>query len=72
VALEGRHGVGGLGGAAFIDATQCQGCGTCTGECPANAIQLVGYTDEQIMLRDIRGLGSWLSETWPLAMAGTD
>ena len=57
---EGRRGVGGLGGAAFIDPTECQGCGTCTGECPANAIQLVNYTDEQIMLRDIRGLGSWL------------
>jgi heterodisulfide reductase subunit A len=58
---EGRHGVGGLGGAAFIDAAQCQGCGTCTGECPANAIQLVNYSDEQIMLHSIHGLGSWLT-----------
>ena len=57
---EGRNGVGGLGGAAFIDPAQCQGCGTCTGECPANAIQLVNYTDEQMMLREIGGLGSWL------------
>ncbi len=57
---EGRAGVGGLGGAAFIDPAQCQGCGTCTGECPANAIQLVNYTDEQIMLRDVGGLGQWL------------
>jgi heterodisulfide reductase subunit A len=56
---EGRSGVGGLGGAAYIDSTRCQGCGTCTGECPANAIQLVNYTDEQIMLREIGGLGSW-------------
>ncbi len=60
VQQEGRHGVGGLGGAAFIDPTQCQGCGTCTGECPATAIQLVHYTDEQMMLRAIGGLGSWL------------
>ncbi len=59
VQREGRTGVGGLGGAAWIDATQCQGCGTCTGECPANAIQLVHYTDEQIMLRAIGGLGAW-------------
>lgn len=59
---EGRHGVGNLGGAAYIDPAQCQGCGTCTGECPANAIQLVNYTDSQIMLRDIAGLGSWLPE----------
>jgi heterodisulfide reductase subunit A len=56
---EGRSGVGGLGGAAWIDPAQCQGCGTCTGECPANAIQLVHYTDEQMMLRDIGGLGEW-------------
>ncbi|HJW83974.1 MAG TPA: FAD-dependent oxidoreductase [Anaerolineae bacterium] len=60
VQLEGRRGVGGLGGAAYIDPAQCQGCGTCTGECPANAIQLVNYTDEQMMLRGIGGLGSWM------------
>ena len=57
--LEGRNGVGGLGGAAFIDPAQCQGCGTCTGECPANAIQLINYTDEQMLLSEIGGLGSW-------------
>jgi heterodisulfide reductase subunit A len=57
---EGRHGVGELGGAAYIDTAQCQGCGTCTAECPANAIQLVHFTDEQVMLRDIKGLGRWL------------
>lgn len=56
---EGRSGVGGLGGAAYIDPAQCQGCGTCTGECPANAIQLINYTDDQMMLRSIGGLGSW-------------
>jgi heterodisulfide reductase subunit A len=57
-----RTGVGGLGGAAFIDPALCQGCGTCTGECPANAIQLVNYTDDQMMLRDVQGLGQWLRE----------
>jgi heterodisulfide reductase subunit A len=57
---EGRSGVGELGGAAYIDPAQCQGCGTCTGECPADAIQLINYTDEQMMLRSIGGLGSWL------------
>ncbi len=57
---EGRYGVGKLGGAAYIDSAQCQGCGTCTGECPANAIQLVNFTDSQIMLRNVAGLGSWL------------
>jgi heterodisulfide reductase subunit A-like polyferredoxin len=54
-----RVGIGGLGGAAFIDDALCQGCGTCTGECPANAIQLINYTDEQMMLREIQGLGAW-------------
>jgi heterodisulfide reductase subunit A-like polyferredoxin len=55
----GRSGVGELGGAAFIDPATCQGCGTCTGECPANAIQLINYTDEQVMLPAIGGLGCW-------------
>jgi heterodisulfide reductase subunit A2 len=59
--LAGRNGVGELGGAAYIDPAQCHGCGTCTSECPANAIQLVNYNDEQMMLRDIGGLGSWLN-----------
>lgn len=61
VQTEGRSGVGGIGGAAYIDPAQCQGCGTCTGECPANAIQLVHYTDKQMMLREVGGLGSWRS-----------
>lgn len=59
---EGRLGVGRLGGAAFIDPAQCQGCGTCTAECPANAIQLSNYTDDQMLLKEIGGLGSWLPE----------
>ncbi len=58
---DGRVGIGGIGGAAFIDDALCQGCGTCTGECPANAIQLVNYTDEQMMLREIQGIGEWVS-----------
>ena len=52
-------GVGGIGCAAYIEAALCQGCGTCTGECPANAIQLINYTDDQMMLREIGGLGAW-------------
>jgi heterodisulfide reductase subunit A len=60
---EGRAGVGNLGGAAFIDPAQCQGCGTCTSECPANAIQLLNYTDDQILLQSIGGLGSWQTIT---------
>jgi heterodisulfide reductase subunit A len=43
-------------GAAQIDPARCQGCGTCTAECPAKAIQLVAYTDEQILAQ---GVGAW-------------
>jgi heterodisulfide reductase subunit A len=53
-------GVGGLGGAAYIEPTLCHGCGTCTAECPANAIQLMNYTDNQVMVPDFPVLGSWV------------
>jgi heterodisulfide reductase subunit A len=53
-------GVGNLGGAAYIEPTLCHGCGTCTAECPANAIQLLNYTDEQIMVPEFPVLGSWV------------
>ena len=49
-------GVGDIVGAAYIDPALCQGCGSCTGECPAKAIQLLNYTDEQILAQ---GLGAW-------------
>jgi ferredoxin len=35
-------------GAAYIEAAVCQGCGICAAECPARAIQLMHYTDEQV------------------------
>jgi heterodisulfide reductase subunit A len=54
--LYDRPGVGNLGGHAWIDPGLCQGCGTCTGECPAVAIQLAHYRDEQVMTG---ALGSW-------------
>jgi len=53
-------GVGELGGAAYIEPTLCHGCGTCTTECPANAIQLLNYTDDQIMVPEFPVLGSWV------------
>jgi heterodisulfide reductase subunit A-like polyferredoxin len=49
-------GVGDIVGAAYVDPALCQGCGSCTGECPAKAIQLLNYTDEQIL---VQGLGAW-------------
>ena len=53
-------GVGDLGGAAFIEPTLCHGCGTCSAECPANAIQILNYTDDQIMVPEFPVLGSWV------------
>jgi heterodisulfide reductase subunit A len=35
-------------GVAQIDPAKCQGCGTCASECPAKAIQLLHYKDNQI------------------------
>ncbi len=34
-------------GKAEIDPAGCQGCGNCAAACPANAIQLLTFTDEQ-------------------------
>lgn len=42
-------GVGDILGAAHIETAICQGCGTCVAECPARAIQLMHYTDAQMM-----------------------
>jgi heterodisulfide reductase subunit A-like polyferredoxin len=41
-------GVGNILGAAYIEAAVCQGCGSCAAECPAQAIQLMHYTDTQM------------------------
>jgi heterodisulfide reductase subunit A-like polyferredoxin len=44
-------GVGGILGAAQIEAAICQGCGSCAAECPARAIQLMHYTDAQMFAK---------------------
>ncbi|MEE8365552.1 MAG: FAD-dependent oxidoreductase [Gammaproteobacteria bacterium] len=41
-------GVGGILGAAYIESALCQGCGLCTASCPAGAIELKHYTENQI------------------------
>jgi heterodisulfide reductase subunit A-like polyferredoxin len=46
-----REGAGGILGVAEIEAAACQGCGICAGECPAKAIQLAHYRDEQIIAK---------------------
>jgi heterodisulfide reductase subunit A-like polyferredoxin len=44
-------GVGDITGAAYIEPAICQGCGSCVAECPARAIQLMHYTDAQILAK---------------------
>jgi heterodisulfide reductase subunit A-like polyferredoxin len=44
-------GVGGIVGAVYINPAQCRGCGICAGECPARAIQLAHYRDEQMEVK---------------------
>ncbi len=41
-------GVGETLGAAYIEPAICQGCGICVAECPAQAIDLMHYTDSQL------------------------
>jgi heterodisulfide reductase subunit A len=43
--------VGKISGAAYIEPAQCQGCGICAGECPARAIELLHYRDEQMEVK---------------------
>ena len=42
-------GAGNILGAAYIEPAICHGCGSCASECPAQAIQLMYYTDVQTM-----------------------
>jgi heterodisulfide reductase subunit A-like polyferredoxin len=44
-------GAGGILGAAYIEPAVCHGCGSCTAECPAQAIQLMHYKDAQILVK---------------------
>jgi heterodisulfide reductase subunit A-like polyferredoxin len=44
-------GAGEILGAAEIAPAACRGCGICAGECPAKAIQLQHYRDEQILAK---------------------
>jgi heterodisulfide reductase subunit A-like polyferredoxin len=44
-------GVGGIVGAAEIEAALCHGCGSCASACPARAIQLMHYTDAQMFAK---------------------
>jgi heterodisulfide reductase subunit A-like polyferredoxin len=58
-------GVGGILGAAEITAAACRGCGLCPAECPARAIQLQHFTDDQVLAKE-----EALFEAMELALAG--
>jgi heterodisulfide reductase subunit A-like polyferredoxin len=45
-------GVGNIAGAAEITAAACRGCGLCPAECPARAIQLQHFTDDQVLAKE--------------------
>jgi heterodisulfide reductase subunit A-like polyferredoxin len=45
-------GVGNILGAAEVTAAACRGCGLCPAECPAKAIQLQHFTDEQVLAKE--------------------
>ncbi|MGQ9625378.1 MAG: NAD(P)-binding protein [Anaerolineae bacterium] len=47
-----KVGAGEIKGAAEIAPAACQGCGICVGECPAKAIQLMHFKDEQILAKE--------------------
>ena len=36
-------------GEAYIEPAKCQGCGVCAAACPAKAIQLLHFKDEQVV-----------------------
>ena len=42
-------GVGNILGAAQVEAAVCHGCGSCASACPAKAIDLMHYTDMQVL-----------------------
>ncbi len=59
-----QYGVGGLVGAAYIEASVCQGCGICAAECPAQAIQLMHYTPVQMQTKVkalVQPMDAWFS-----------
>jgi heterodisulfide reductase subunit A-like polyferredoxin len=47
-----KVGAGAILGVAEIEAAACQGCGICPAECPAKAIQLQHYRDEQVLAKE--------------------
>jgi heterodisulfide reductase subunit A-like polyferredoxin len=50
--ISAQHtGVGDIVGAAYIEPAICHGCGSCASECPARAIQLMHYTDAQMLTK---------------------
>ena len=51
-------------GVATIEAAACQGCGICAAECPAKAIQLLHYSDDQVVAK-VEALGDLIAAGEP-------
>ena len=49
-------------GVAYIETAMCQGCGTCAAACPAKAIDLGHYKDDQI-IAEVENIGLMRIET---------
>jgi heterodisulfide reductase subunit A len=49
--VDSLTGVGGILGAARIEIAMCHGCGLCAVACPAKAIELMHYTDVQVLAK---------------------
>jgi heterodisulfide reductase subunit A len=43
--------VGEVTGAAEVTSAACRGCGLCAAECPAKAIQLQHFRDDQVLAK---------------------
>ncbi|MEW6671092.1 MAG: CoB--CoM heterodisulfide reductase iron-sulfur subunit A family protein [Thermodesulfobacteriota bacterium] len=47
--IESRNSEGGTVRIARVNSTECKGCGLCAASCLSGALQLKGFTDEQIL-----------------------
>ena len=61
-------GVGEIAGAAEIAAAACRGCGLCPAECPARAIQLQHFTDDQVLAKEEALFEAMDLAHWPQCM----
>ena len=64
---RGRH-----NGRRRNSAAACRGCGLCPAECPARAIQLQHFTDDQVLAKEEALFEAIGSGTWPERIGAGD